>query len=370
MRSEAAGDGLGKAHGVAGAAQVGGQRILGFQGGDDGFAQALGILRLTDVVEHLRRAKQQRARVGLALPCDIRRRAVHGFEDRRVQTDVGARRQAQAADQAGAQVGDDVAEQVGGHDDVELLGTHHQLHAGVVDDHFLEFDFRILRGHIACHLQEQARGRLDDVGLVHGGDLLAAGALGQLEGVAHDALGALAGDPGAGERGLAILGHRLAFAQIRTFGVFADRDQVNAVGKTRLGVRERLGRTHVGVQVELATHGDVDRAETLADRRGQRTFQRHLVLGDRRQSGLGQQIAMLFQRNQAGVGVFVGQASLQRVEHEQRGIHDLRADAVAADDRDCLRHNVGFPNLKGGAPAAIPGKAAQGGFTGNYARCR
>ena len=74
--------------------------------------------------------QQQRARVGDALAGDVRRRAVHGFEDRRVGADVRARRQAQAADQAGAQVGDDVAEQVGGDDDVELLRLHHQLHAG------------------------------------------------------------------------------------------------------------------------------------------------------------------------------------------------------------------------------------------------
>jgi hypothetical protein len=73
------------------------------------------------VVEHLRGAQQQRARIGDALAGDVRRRAMHRFEDRRFGADVGARRQAQAADQARAQVGDDVAEQVGGDDDVELL---------------------------------------------------------------------------------------------------------------------------------------------------------------------------------------------------------------------------------------------------------
>ncbi|KAG0747456.1 hypothetical protein G6F24_015544 [Rhizopus arrhizus] len=144
---------------------------------------------------------------------------------------------AQAADQASAQVGDDVAEQVGGDDHVELFRTHHQLHAAVVDDHFLELDLRVLRGHFAGDVQEQAGGRLDDVGLVHGGDLLAAGALGQLEGVAHDALGALAGDAGAGEGGLAIGRHFLAFGQVRTFGVLTNGDQVDVV-ETRLGVRE------------------------------------------------------------------------------------------------------------------------------------
>ncbi len=229
-------------------------------------------------------------------------------------------------------------------DDVELFRTHHQLHAGVVDDHLLELDFRVLRGDITRDLQEQARGRLDDVGLVHRGDLLAAGGARQVEGIAHDALGALAGDAGAGERGLAVFGHRLAFAQVGAFGVLAHGDQVHAIGEARLGVRERLGRAHVGVEVELAAHGDVDRAEALAHRRGQRALQRHLVLRDRGQGAFRQQVAVLFQRDQAGVGEFVGQAGLQRVEHLQGGVHDLRADAVAADDRDCLRHKSGIPN--------------------------
>ena len=47
---------------------------------------------------------------------------------------------------------------------------------------------------------------------------------------------------------------------------------------------------------------------------------------------------MLFQGHQAGVGVFVFQPSLELVEHEQGGVHDFRANAVAADDRNFLRH--------------------------------
>ncbi|MNT11685.1 hypothetical protein D3C72_1465780 [compost metagenome] len=262
---------------------------------------------------------------------------MHGFEDRRVLTDVGARGQAQATDQTCTQVGDDVAEQVGGDDDVELFRTHHQLHAAVVDDHFLELDVRVLGRHFARHGQEQARGRLDDVGLVHGGDLLAAGAAGQLEGVTHDALGALAGDAGAGERGLAVGRHFLAFSQVRTFGVLTNGDQVDVV-ETRLGVREGVGRTHVGVQVKVAAQADVDRGEAATDRRGQRALQCDLVARDRFQGHRRHQIAVLLQGHQAGVGVFVLQASLELVEHEQGGVHDFRANAVAADDRNFLRH--------------------------------
>src|SRR5690606_865734 len=53
---------------------------------------------------------------------------------------------------------------------------------------------------------------------------------------------------------------------------------------------------------------------------------------------LRQQFPLLFERGQAGVGLFIGQAEVHRVEHVQRRVHDLRADTVAADDRDCLGH--------------------------------
>jgi hypothetical protein len=44
------------------------------------------------------------------------------------------------------------------------------------------------------------------------------------------------------------------------------------------------------------------------------------------------------QTYQAGVGEFVLQADVHRVEHVQGGIHDLRADAVAADHGNGVRH--------------------------------
>src|SRR3546814_2099844 len=54
-------DRLGERHRVAGAAQVRGQRILGFERGDDGLAQLRGLFSHAQVVEHLRRAQQQRS---------------------------------------------------------------------------------------------------------------------------------------------------------------------------------------------------------------------------------------------------------------------------------------------------------------------
>ena len=44
------------------------------------------------------------------------------------------------------------------------------------------------------------------------------------------------------------------------------------------------------------------------------------------------------QTYQPGVDEVVGQADAERVEHLQGGVHDFRADAVATDDRNGLRH--------------------------------
>ena len=121
--SDAAGDRLGERHRVALAAQVRGQRVLGFERGDDRRAQAFGLLGLPRWSSIC--AAPSSSAQGLAMPLP----AMSGAEPctaSKIAASVpmlapGAR--PEAADQAGAQVGNDVAEQVGGDDDVELLRT-------------------------------------------------------------------------------------------------------------------------------------------------------------------------------------------------------------------------------------------------------
>ena len=59
---------------------------------------------LSQVVQHHTRRKQEARGVGDPLAGDVRRRAVHRLEDRRVGADVGARRHPEPADQARHQV--------------------------------------------------------------------------------------------------------------------------------------------------------------------------------------------------------------------------------------------------------------------------
>ena len=103
-------------------------------------------------------------------------------------------RHAEAADEARAQVADDVAVQVRQHEHVVQLRLLHELHAHVVDDAVLELDLALVVGRDRpAALEEQAVGQLHDVGLVDRGDLAAAVGDRVLEGEAGDPLGGVRG---------------------------------------------------------------------------------------------------------------------------------------------------------------------------------
>jgi hypothetical protein len=82
------------------------------------------------------------------------------------------------------------------------------------------------------------------------------------------------------------------------------------------------------------------------------------MLGNRFKGCLGQQIAMLFQRDHAGFDRVVAQAAIERIEHVQRGAHDLRADTVARDHRNGLAHGE-TPWIEAGEPARGEGRQAE-----------
>ena len=99
---------------------------------------------------------------------------MHGFEDRSIRSDIGARRHAKAPHQAGELIGQDVAEQIGGDDDVELPGIHHELHRAGVDDAIVHLDpALVFLRDLVADFEKHAGQRLQDIGLVHDGDLLA-----------------------------------------------------------------------------------------------------------------------------------------------------------------------------------------------------
>ncbi len=105
----------------------------------------VGRLGLAEVLEHAARRERISA-VGLTLFWPVYFGALPwvGSKTAASCADVGAGGHAQAADQPGAQVAEDVAVEVGQHEHVVQLGLLHQLHAHVVDDAVLELDVGVL----------------------------------------------------------------------------------------------------------------------------------------------------------------------------------------------------------------------------------
>jgi hypothetical protein len=94
--------------------------------------------------------------------------------------------QAEAPGRARGHVGEDVAEGVLRQEHVELPRREHELEAAVVDEHVPELDVGVVGGDALHDLAPEPRG-IEDVGLVHGGDVAPAPPR-QLEAAARDAL--------------------------------------------------------------------------------------------------------------------------------------------------------------------------------------
>jgi hypothetical protein len=94
-----------------------------------------------------------------------------------------ARGEAEAADEAGAEVADDVAEHVLGDEHRVVLRVLEHPHADGVDVRLVGPDARVVLGHLAEDTGHQAAGLAEDVGLLDQRDALAAGLLGVLEGL-------------------------------------------------------------------------------------------------------------------------------------------------------------------------------------------
>ena len=106
---------------------------------------ASAALALADVAQHQEGRQQQRRRVGEVPAGDVGRRAVHRLEHRRRRRPCWrCRTTPEAADQPGAQVREDVAVEVRQQQHVELLGRHHQVHAGRVDDPLVVLDVGVV----------------------------------------------------------------------------------------------------------------------------------------------------------------------------------------------------------------------------------
>jgi len=258
------------------------------------------------------------------------------LEDRTHLADVRARGDPEAADQAGAEVGHDVAVEVRQDHDVVQLGLLDELHAHVVDDPVLELDpALVVRRDRPAGLEEQAVRELHDVGLVDGRDLVAAVRDGVLEREPGDPLGRGPGDDLDALR--RIRPDHVLDPGVEVLGVLPDDDQIDVV-VAGFDALHRPGRPEVGVEAERLAERDVDTPEAGSDRRGDRTLDRHAIAADRLEDVV---------REGRPVGRDAGLAGLHDLplEGDPRGIEDapcrlrqLRPDAVAGDEGHSMGH--------------------------------
>ena len=170
---------------------------------------------------------------------------------------------AERAGQLGRDVRQDVAEQVVGDHDVELLGVLDDLHGRVVGQDVLQLDVGIVAGvQVGDHLAPEQAG-IHDVGLLGRGHLVAPAA-GQFEGDAGHALD-LGGRIDLGVHGALAAGgdvlDEAGRAEIDAAGQLADDHEVQALDHLALqagGVGERIeaqGRTQVGEHLHAGAKG-------------------------------------------------------------------------------------------------------------------
>jgi len=266
-----------------------------------------------------------------------------------VGVEVAARRHAHAPLQDAGEVGDDVAEHVGGHDHVVGVGVLHHPHAAGVDVVVVGLHVGVVLGHLLERPPPEVVAEREHIGL---GDererLLGAVPLPRVvEGPADAPLAAL---PRVDRLlhghlvGRALL-EIAADAAVEVFGVFADDDEVDvlraAAGQRRLHARQQLHRPKVDVLVELepqleeqALLQDARRHARVTDR-----AEEHGVLGAK-------QVEATFGHDLAGLEVaiaapvehlhVVGEAVELRhgVEDLERLGSDFGAGAVTGDRGD------------------------------------
>lgn len=108
------------------------------------------------MLQHHYTAQQQRCRVRETFARDIGRGTVHGFEDGTFVADVTGGREAQAADQPSAHVGQDVAVQIWHHENLVVVGRgiRDDLQTGIVEQLGVKVHFCEILADVAGRVQE------------------------------------------------------------------------------------------------------------------------------------------------------------------------------------------------------------------------
>lgn len=135
-------------------------------------------------------AQNQRCGVGLILAPDVKSDVTAAwFEYCYFATHIAAWHKPRPTDQTGADVGQDTAVQVRHDHNIKLLWPADTLHAGIVDNHVVGLDRRVLLPDLLDRVAKESIRKLHDIGLVHASDLLAVIGESKCKGKFGDALG-------------------------------------------------------------------------------------------------------------------------------------------------------------------------------------
>ena len=137
------GDGFASGGGVGGAAHVSSAKRFVYQSGFDCFEDGGAGFDLAEVIEHHGGGPDLADGIRDAFAGDVGGGAVDGFEERweaAFGVDVAGGRDADGTGAGGAEVGEDVAEEVGGYDDVEAVGVEDEVRGEDVDVEFVPGD--------------------------------------------------------------------------------------------------------------------------------------------------------------------------------------------------------------------------------------
>jgi len=209
------------------------------------------------VPKHHGGAENHSSWVGTVGPHNILRDVpAAGLEEGVFPADIATRDDTGPANEGSANVGNDSAIKVGHDHDIELGRPRHELHGGVVDDHVIEGEPRVLV--LLCNLaesvKEQAVAELHDVGLVHTSDFLAVVFEGKVKGETNNAVClCTSGDLET------FYDARVALvleARVLALGVLTNDGKIHTL-VTGGEARERLAKDDGGVDVKLLTHGNV-----------------------------------------------------------------------------------------------------------------
>src|SRR5882672_7478112 len=178
--------------------------------------------------------------------------------------DIAGRGEAQATGELRAQVADDVAKEIAGHDDIELPGVADDLHRQCIDIEMPRVDLREFQADLLEDPLPQVVGKVQGIGFVAHAHALQAVPPGVFEGVANDTLDAFAGIDiflDGDLFGGALL-EESAHAHVEALGVLPEDHQpdvfLGAVAQRCQPVVEQFDGPGVDVEVEFETKPQQD----------------------------------------------------------------------------------------------------------------